>query len=218
MRKPIAVVVAAGLLLGAAVVPAQAGKKKKKAKSAPIATTLFLEGTTSFGEQEMTNVPTVRPGTYLQLAAKEGSGEKSMGIPNYVGGPNPKCAGSSLVPVFVGGTVGQVTGDLKVTFLAQATPGQKVEVRVWPDVMAQACNDSYVEPAGVAVVDLPTSKGVVEATIPGLDFAAVNNLMIQITPVIGAPPGYGRAFYGTPDTKVEFACLPPAGATSCVPS
>jgi hypothetical protein len=35
--------------------------------------------------------------------------------------------------------------------------------------------------------------------------------MIQVTPVIGAPPSYARIFYGTADSKVELKCIPKAG-------
>lgn len=205
MKRFLSVTLMLALVLGAvAVAPAQAKKKKKK--PAPIPTTLFLDGESTFGEQDQ-----LGDGTYLKLTAAEGSGEKSMMIPNYAGGPNPNCAGNSLMPVFVGDLSGHVTGDMKVTFNA-FSQGGAVEVRVWPDVSAQACNESYIEPAGAATVDLPAGEGTVEAVIEGLDFEAQSVMMIQITPVIGAPPYYARAFYGTADTKVEFECVSAAGA------
>ncbi len=220
-RKLIVLMLIAGLMAINFAAPVEAKKKKKKKKAKPVATTLFLEGESNFGEQEMTNVPVARPGTYLKLQAKEGSGEKSMGIPSYSVGPNNKCAGNSLFPVFVGELSGTIKGDLKVSFGAQSTPGGKVDVRVWPDLAAQACNDEYPEPAGSVVVDLPTSKGIVEAVIEGVDFEASSELMIQLTGVAGSsgapsvPPFYGRAYYGTKDAKVEFNCLPASGS-SCI--
>jgi hypothetical protein len=39
--------------------------------------------------------------------------------------------------------------------------------------------------------------------------------MVQLTPVIGAPPSYSRAFYGTETSKVEFSCIPAGKAKSC---
>ena len=182
------------------------GQKKKKVK--PVATTLFMEGTSSFGEEDQ-----LGNGTYLKLQTKEGSGQKTMGVPNYTGGPNTNCAGNSLVPVFVGGLAGRVVGDMKVTFNTMSTPASKVEVRVWPDVAAQACNESYIEPAGAAIVDVPAGQGTVEAVIEGLDFESIGGLMIQVTPVLAAPPSYGRVIYGTADSKVEFSCIPTSGKT-----
>ncbi|MGH9198429.1 MAG: hypothetical protein ACRD1T_22185 [Acidimicrobiia bacterium] len=208
MRKALAAILVLGLLAGALSAPAVAKKKKKKPPE-PVATTLFMEGTSNFGEEDQ-----IGNGTYLTLVAEEGSGEKSQGIPNYVGGPNTNCAGNSLFPVFVGTVSGQVVGDMKVTFNA-ISQGGKVEVRIWPDINAQACNDAYIPPAASVVVDLPAGEGTVEATIPGVDFEASSLMMIQLTAVIGAPPYYARAFYGTADSKVEFSCIPPAGATSC---
>lgn len=203
----------ATLVAGALVMPAEAKRKKKpKPPPAPVATTLFMDGTSNFGEEDQT-----ANGTYLKLQAAEGGGEKSMMIPNYVGGPNTTCAGNSLMPVFVGPLEGRVVGDLKVTFSAMSTPAAKVEVRVWPDVAAQVCNEAYIEPAGSVIVDLPAGEGVVEAVIEGLDFTSAGVIMIQLTAVLAPPPSYARAFYGTADSKIEFSCFPASGATSCIP-
>lgn len=203
-KKLLVAALVAGLLTANMAAPVEAKKKKVK----PVATTLFLEGESTFGEEDQ-----LGNGTYLKIQADEGSGQKSIGVPNYTVGPNVNCAGNSLVPVFVGSLVGQVVGDMTVTFDAGATPGAKVEVRVWPDVAAQACNESYIEPAGAAIVDLPAGQGSVEAVIEDLDFESSAGLMIQITPVIGSAPSYGRVFYGTGDSKVEFSCIPTSGKT-----
>jgi len=208
--KLLIVMLVVGLVAATLALPASAAKKKKKKKAKPVATLMFMEGTSDFGEEDQTG-----NGTFLKLQAEEGTGEKSMGMPNLVATPNMQCAGNSLWPVFVGEVSGRVVGDMKVSFNALGQAGQ-VEVRVWPDIGAQACNDSYVEPAGAVVVDMPAGQGSVEATIEGLDFTAESLMMIQLTPVIQAPPYYGRAFYGTADSKVEFSCIPGAGAKSCV--
>lgn len=205
-RKLVVAALVAGLLsLNLAATPVEAKKKKKKAK--PVATTLFMEGDSNYGEEDQ-----LGNATYLKLQAEEGSGTKSAGVPNYAVGPNTSCAGNSLVPVFVGELSGKVTGDMKITFDASATPAAKAEIRVWPDVAAQACNDNYIEPAGAVEVDLPAGSGTVEATIEGLDFEAEGVMMIQITPVLGVP-SYARVYYGTADSKVEFNCLPASGKT-----
>ena len=206
MKRLIAATLALGLLGGALAVPAMAKKKKVK----PVATTLYLEGTSDFGEQDQTGT-----GSFLELSPTEGTGEKSMGLINAVATPNPKCGGNSTMPVFVGPMSGRVVGDLKISFSALATAAAKTEIRVWPDLAAQACNDAFIEPAGAVVVDLPAGEGTVEATIEGLDFTAQGVMMIQFTNVLGAPPTYARIFYGTADTKIEFTCTPLSG-TSCI--
>jgi hypothetical protein len=137
-----------------------------------------------------------------------------MQVINYVGGPNTACAGNSLFPVFLGSLSGRVTGDVKVSFDAISTAGA-VDIRVWPDVSAQACAPSYIEPSRSKVVALPTGEGRIEAVLSGADFAAGQRLMIQITPVT-ATPFLGRIFYGTADAKVEFDCIPNRGEADCV--
>ena len=227
MKRLVVVGLAATLVVGALGMPAQAKKKKPKPPAGPAAvpTVLYMDGTTQMGEQETANVPVVRPASYLKLTAAAGSAEKSHGVPSYSLGPNNNCSGNYLFPVFVGPTAGTIKGDVKVTFVAESTPGGKVEVRIWPDQSGQLCNADYVEPAGKVVVDLPTSKGPVEAVIPGVDITAVGTIMIQITGVAGAvgppptptiPPFYGRVYYGNDASKVEFSCTPAAGAATCV--
>jgi hypothetical protein len=214
-----------GLVGGALAAPALAKKKKPK-KVAPVATTMFMDGAGTYGEQEQANQPPAKTGTYLQLAAVAGTAEKSIGIPSYGVGPNNNCAGNSLFPVFAGKVTGTITGDVKVTFEAMASPSAKAEIRIWPDVASQLCNADYIEPAGKVVVDLPSSRGPVTATIPGVNFPATQQVMIQITGVagsVGPPPSptapfYGRMYYGTDKAKVEFSCLPASGAASCLPS
>lgn len=205
-RKTVVICLVAGLVAGSLALPAEAKKKKKKKKPKPVATTLFLDGESNFGEEDQSV-----NSTFLKLAPEAGDGEKSMGMPQYGPGPNPNCAGNSLVPVFVGPTEGRVVGDMTVTFDASSTGGN-VEVRVWPDIGAQACNESYIEPAGAVQVALPAGSGTVEAVIEDLDFEAASIMMIQITPI---SPGYGRAFYGTDASKVDFSCIPASGS-SCI--
>ena len=210
------------LIASVVVAPANA-KKKKPPKPAPIAHTLYLEGTTEMGEQEEFTVPVVRPGVWLQLTKEPGTGEKSHGVPSYSVGPNNDCSGNRYFPVFVGALTGRVLGEVKITFEAVSTPGGKAEVRIWRDQTEQLCNEMYLEPVGKVEVELPTSRGVVEAVIPNVDFEATANWMIQITGVAGSPAGgptvppfYARAYYGTETSTVQFSCLPSSGS-SCVP-
>lgn len=210
------------LIASVIVAPANA-KKKKPPKPAPIAHTLYLEGTTERGEEEEFTVPVVRPGVWLQLTKEPGTGEKSHGIPSYSVGPNNDCSGNRYFPVFVGSLTGRVVGEIKITFEAVSTPGGKAEVRIWRDQTEQLCNEMYLEPVGKVEVELPTSRGVVEAVIPTVDFEATGNLMIQFTGIAGSPTGgptvppfYARAYYGTETSTVQFSCIPISGS-SCLP-
>jgi len=221
MRKAIAVALALGLLGGALVAPAQAGKKKKK-KAKPVATTLFLHGEETIGEVE--NYAFVSTGTYFSMDTEEPAGAepKSKQLTNYVGGPNTNCTGNDFFPVWVGTLAGQVKGDVKVTFHTIATPGAQVDVRIWPDVSSQLCTnetlgvDDYPEPAGEVRVDLPAGPGSVEAVIEGVDFKATSVVMLQLTPAIETP-FVGRALYDATShlSKMEFQCIPAKGKKTC---
>lgn len=209
IKRLIIVGLSVGLIAGAVGMPAHAKKKKKPKAAAPVATTLFMDGESNFGEEDQ-----IANGTYLKLGPAAGGGAKSMGFYAAATSPNPNCAGNSLVPVFVGPLAGQVVGDIKVTFNAASTPGNTALIRVWPDVAGQMCNEEFPEPAASVEVPLPAGSGTVEAIIPGVNFTAAGVLMLQINS-LGVPPGYARINYGTDASKVEFPCVPANGAAAC---
>ena len=212
MKRSLVVLVALALTAGALAAPAEAGKKKKKKPApAPVATTFFFHGSVPVGEVEAADH--VANGTYMTMSAEEPSGQKTMGLTNYLGGPNTNCAGNALFPTWRGDLTGTVSGDLKVTFSAMATPGGKVAVRAWPDINALTCNESYPTPAAEAIVDLPAGSGNVEATLKNAagSFPVQGSLMIQISPVLaleGGTPFQGRVQYDDPGAAVTFGLLP----------
>lgn len=218
MKKFLTILLTVGLVASAFVAPATAAKKKK---AKPVATTLYLHGNEVIGEVE--NYPFVATGSYFKMDPTEPTAAepKSKQFTNYVAGPNDLCAGNDFYPVWVGSIAGQVKGDVKVTFHTVATPGGKVDVRIWPDVASQMCTNEtlgaadYPEPAGALTVDIPAGAGVVEAVIKGVDFKAVGGLMLQLTPV-NESPFLGRALYDSTSyvSKIEFQCIPASG-TSC---
>jgi hypothetical protein len=224
MRKPLVIALTAGLVATSLAGPALAGKKKKPKPQAPVATTLYLHGNEVVGEVE--NYGLIASGTYMSMDATEPSGSepKSKFFTNYVAGPNSQCAGNDFYPVWVGDLTGKVTGDVKVTFHSIASPGGIVDVRVWPDVASQLCTNEtlgafdYPEPAGEVRVSLPAGPGTVEAVIEGVDFQAGSKLMLQLTPD-PASPFVGRALYDATSyvSKIEFSCIPAAGASACTP-
>lgn len=216
MRKVVTVLVMLGLIAGSFVVPAEAAKKKKKAK--PVQTKLFFHGTQTYGELEAPDHATGGPYKSMDAKAPEGSA-KSMQVINYVRGPNPNCAGNSLFPVWVGNVAGTVTGDMKVTFRALSSP-TKLEVRVWSDVASQMCNEEFPEPTRMVVVDVPAGQSDVEAVLAGSPVAIQGALMVQIQPVWdvadnGFTPRFTRVYYDGADAMsgIEFLCTPASGAS-----
>jgi hypothetical protein len=220
--KRIAAIVLVGLLAVCLVQPASAAKK-------PVPTTMYLHGTVPFGEAE--SIPVVAD-AYLKMDGQEpAAGQpKSKLITNYVVGPNATCGGNNLFPVWIGVMSGRVKGDMTFTFSSAGTPGP-VEIRVWPDLVGQACDSAatgtfeYVEPSGAVTVDLPAGPGTVEAVIKKVNFTAVSSIMVQVSPVIlldiPDPGGYAlnpfvsRILYDSPDypSSLSFNCIPTTGKT-----
>ena len=214
MKKLLLVALACMMVVPFAVAPAAA---KKKAK--PIATTFYFHGHSPVGEPDGLDGATGRALTgtgYATMDTTEPSGPapKSMTVVSYVGGPNTTCGGSFLSPVWVGKVAGTVVGDVKVTFDAISTPGGKVDVQLYPDLTAFGCD---LTPAAQVRVDLPAGPGQVEAVIKGVKVPVLGSLMVQITPVTSSPY-MSRVLYDSPDypSKVEFSCVPSAGAKACV--
>jgi hypothetical protein len=216
MRKIMTLALLAGLVATSLSTTATAAGRKK-----PVKTTLYMHGTEAVGEVDlMANME------YLKLDAKKpkSATPKTVGITNYVAGPNDECAGNNLFPVFVGALRGKVKGTMKVTFFNAGGPG-KIRVRIWPDVTGQLCNQEtlgihdYVKPAGDATIDaLPGENTIV---VKKVNFKALSALMIQFSPgamvdVEGPryiPPLVARIAYDSPDfaTRVQFTCTPLRG-------
>ncbi|HJR46102.1 MAG TPA: hypothetical protein VJ927_10915 [Actinomycetota bacterium] len=227
MRKIIALLAASAVLSAAFVTPAL-GKKKAK----PVPTKLFLHGETVIGEND--SFTAVAEG-YLPMDSKEPTGTevKSRQITNYLGGPNPNCAGNNLFPVWSGPLSGTVKGDVKLTFSTVGTPGPVV-VRIWPDINASMCDSpatgatDYVDPAGEVTVELPPGQGTVEAVMKGVNFKAAGVVIVQISPAVAVDvpdpagsilnPVMARVLYDTPEfaSALEFNCIPASGKT-CTP-
>ena len=219
----------AGLVLSAFVAPGIAKKPKPKPKPKPVETSLWFHGTQEIGEVSAAQYQVesiTGGGTYNTMDATEPTGGgSSMGITTYAAGPNTNCAGNSLFPVWVGDFIGTIKGDIKVTFFTTSMPAQ-VDVRVWPDILATTCNETYPPAARELRVDVPSGDGKVEAVLEGEDFTSAAKLMVQISPATMAdpagterpiPPFVGRVFYDSPtkNSGISFACIPPKGSKTC---
>jgi hypothetical protein len=206
MRKALVLLVAGALAAGA-LQPASASK------GPAVATTLYFHGSSPSGEVDSA------PGlidltTFMRMDPKAptGSEPRSKG---YVW-TNYQCAGNRLHPLWVGDLSGTITGDITVTFTSASAP-QSIDIRIWPDVMAQTCNDDYFEPSAQATVEVPAGPGEVEVVIPNDRLIARAGLMIQFSPTSIATdtPGLGRIFYDSTNfaSRIEFHCVPRQGKT-----
>ena len=186
-------------------------------------TCLWLHGTNPDGDAEAAEH--TANGTFMQMdpvKPTEPTASKSRQITNYGAGPNTQCAGNNLFPVWQGKMAGTITGDITFTFHAVTSPPVTVEVRVWPDIVAQACNEAYPEPARKVQVELPAGQAEVQAVLSGADIEALGSVMVQITPILpteGGVPFEGRVFYDAENalSVFSFQCTPPSGASSCTP-
>ncbi|MCA1823532.1 MAG: hypothetical protein LC640_04570, partial [Frankia sp.] len=104
--------------------------------------------------------------------------------------------------------------------------GGSVDVRLFRDVDAQACNADYPDPIGEASVAVPTGQASkVTVAIPGINKkakAAKFVLMLQISPSLGTgglivPPHVTRIRYDSTaaNSSLTFSCIPNAGAKAC---
>mgnify|MGYP006172398107 CR=1 FL=1 len=59
---------------------------------------------------------------------------------------------------------GKIVGDIKLTFTSASAP-QSIDVRVWPDLFAQACNADYRKPAADVTVEVPADA--IATTVSG---------------------------------------------------
>lgn len=216
MKRTIILGLIVALLAVGMAGPSSAKKKPPKAKA--VKTVLYLDGTMDLAELE-------DPLTFQKLSSTEpdGATPKSKAILNYGAGPNQRCAGNSLFPVFVGPFSGTVVGPVKIILNTVSTPGASVDLRIWADVASQLCDSGatgamdYVEPNTSVVAPLPAGPGVLEVETPAAKFSAQAVLMFQITPIL-VPPFVGRVFYDAAsyESRIEFMCIPAKGAKSCV--
>ena len=216
---------AGSLVTGAMVMPAEAGKKKKPKAAAPVATTMFMHGPSPFGEVDgadwMANGAGAESPLTLDGVAPTGGQPKSMAY--YSPALNDQCTGLPLAfPTFTGKLTGTIVGDAKMTLHFLSAPGT-IKARIWADIGAfTMCNDDYVEPASEVDVVIPPGQSKVEVTFPGLNLPALSSVMIEVLALGGTDykGQVGRLLYDatTADSKIEFGCVPPSGAASCLPS
>jgi hypothetical protein len=214
MRTPALSLVVVALVGGAFTAPlAQA----KPAAPKPVAMTQFLHGTQQFGEAE----DPAGQGDYavMNSTAPTGTSARSAGMTNYVGGPNTECAGNSLFPVWIGTVDGTPTGDAKVDLFLQTAGSGSFEVRLFANVTEQLCNADYPGTIGSETVTFTSGQDKASVVLKNINpkHKPVGSLMLQVTPVVGAPPYIARVQYDATSaaSQITFSCLPKAGKKTC---
>ena len=102
-------------------------------------------------------------------------------ITNYVQGPNARCAGNGLLPVWVGFFgKGTIEGFGTVTLRVLGGTGGPVTVDVVTDVTGQACTEAYPEPVASATVNTPLGEGEITAVLDLDGVRADAYLMVQV--------------------------------------
>lgn len=235
MRKAIITALVLGLVVGSLGGPAQAGKKKKKA----VATTLYLHGTSQFGEQDLPATWSESKWHQMDSTKPTAAEAKSMFVTNYLRGPNTACSGNGLLPTWQGALAGTVKGTLTVTLYTKATPASTLNVELYPDALGgcdSATSDDWVEPVASQLVSPAAGDAETKVVFEKLNFQSTGSLVLQLsvprtlapdTPAV--PPAYGggrpfadpgqvRVYYdsATMAASLAFKCLPAAGK-SCTP-
>ena len=223
LRKLLIVGLAAGVVAGALVMPAHAKKKKKPPP--PVATTMFMHGPSPIGEvdgaQWLADGSAAQSPMTLDGVAPTGGQAKSQAY--FSPALNDQCTGlPAAFPTFTGNLTGTIVGDAKLTLHFLRAPAT-IKARIWVDIGAfTMCNDAYVEPASEVDVEIPGGQSKVEVVFPGLNLPATASVMIEVLALSGPDWGgqVGRLLYDstTTDSKIEFGCIPPSGAASCIPS
>ena len=204
-------------ILAVAVVAGVLNAPLAQAKPKPVTVTQYLHGTQSFGELQ-------RPfgqGDFavMDSTAPTGTSARSSGLTNYVGGPNTECAGNSLFPVWIGAIDGTPTGDAKVDLFLQTYGSGAFEVRLFANVTEQLCNADY--PGALASETVTLTNGQDKASVVLKNFnrkgKPMGSLMMQLTPVVTAPPYVARVQYdaASVNSRITFSCLPKPGKKTC---
>jgi hypothetical protein len=183
-----------------------------QAKPKPVAVTHYFHGTQDMGEvQNQTDGYGV-----MDATAPTGTSARSAGVTNYVGGPNTECAGNALFPVWVGNVNGTPTGDATVELFLQTAGSGSFEVRLFADVTEQLCNEEYPGTIASETVAFTTGQTSAKVVLKKINpkRKPVHSLMVQITPVLGAPY-IARVQYDATSaaSKISFSCLPKTGKT-----
>lgn len=207
-------------LLGLTVLAGVLASPAAAKKAAPVATTLYMHGNMPVGDG-LEFVNGVQNATNMKMDPTEpaAGAPKSMSFSLPVG--NEQCAGNDLFPSWSGTVTGKLASDLKMTAHFVAAPST-ITARVWLDVPFGSCTSStagvadFKPPVAEVQVEVPAGHNEVVIDFPGLKGKKVQSIMV-VELHTNSPTAQGRVLYDSADmaTRLEFACIPAKGATSC---
>lgn len=233
MRKILIAALAASLVGGALIAPATA---KKRPKPQPVTFFFhgpFVAGEIDYAETTANELQSLPDGfQVMDTSEPSQSAPASMGLTNYVRGPNTTCNGNALFPTWQGQVTGKISGDMKVFVNAIAGPATAVSVDLFADTTG-GCESvtgstGYLDPVATTEVTLPAGPGETEVVFKGVNFKTASHIVVMITPVslppvadqpINDPASQGRVLYDSADyaSRIEFMCTPTSGK-SCLPA
>lgn len=149
----------------------------------PVDVTMYFHGDDEVDVVDDNTTSPTGSALLMDRTAPTDNSYETKQLVNYVQGPNARCAGNSLLPIwsgFVGN--GTLTGFGTVTFRSLGSVGGDVIVEVFTDVSGQACNEAYPEPAASTQVTLPAGEGEVTAVLDLDGVDPTSSLMVQLRP------------------------------------
>jgi hypothetical protein len=226
VKKALVVAIAASLVAALGASPATAKKKVK-----PTPHVLYFHGSVPSGEAYYADSVANSTGFQkMDPAEPADPAPKSMGVTNYVAGPNTTCSGNALFPTWEGAVTGKVSGDLKVYLNAVSHAASNVKVDVFADGLG-GCESTlgstgYTPPVATTTVTLTPGPAETEVVFEKVNFKSTMNMVVMVTPIDMAvagesvldPQSQARLLYDSPDfaSRIEFLCAPASGK-SCTP-
>lgn len=222
MKRTPVLLTALALVAGGLGHDAMAVTKKKPAPPKPVMATMYLHGTSEYGNQDMfTGDPmtldrTAPTGTTTKEAAVfGGNAAGALMVPK-------ECPGGPYIPAFNGPLSGTLTKTVTVKFYARGTGGN-VTVQLLADP-----SDCTEEPAIAAEVLAPIpaspTASLVTVTLPlpakGVKVLGTLSLQFLTDQTTTAPPGAlgisGLSYDSTAaPSSVTVSCLPKPGKKTC---
>lgn len=221
MKRSTALLVAVAALTAGVGNDAMAAARKAPAPPKPVPTTLWLHGTSDYGNQDMAagdpmTLDRTKPTgtTTKEAAVVGGNAAGQLTVPK-------ECPGGPYIPAFDGPIAGTVTGPVTVKFYARGTGG-KVTVQLLADP-TDCTEDPIIAAEVLASVPASPTASLVTATLPlsakGLKVQGTLSVQFLSDQTTTSPGAFGVSGISYDSTaapsSVTFACLPKAGKKAC---
>lgn len=147
----------------------------------PIDVTMYLHGDDEVGTVDENAYAGESNGILEMDRVEPTGGYETRAITNYAQGPNARCAGNGLLPVWVGVLGdGTIEGFATMDFRVLGGTGGEAVIDVFTGVSGQACNEAYPEPVASQSFTIPAGEGGVSVQIDLAGVKADTYLMVQV--------------------------------------